>query len=182
MHCLYLKSSYLTIFGTACLLPNESSYEEEAYQMKLINFRNKLAGTVFALALLFGSGLSASLTAQAQYPQYPNDRYRRDRDYRDQDRDYRDQTRNRRGRTNDSYPDYGGSYNLRQTALNAGYNEGIKAGRDDRNHRRRGEFRDSSSYQRATKDYSSRLGDRGLYQQYFRQGFQTGYADGYRGY
>jgi len=160
--------------------------------MKLINFRNKLSGTVFALALLFGSGLSANLTAQAQYPQYPNDRsqypqYPNDRSQYPNDRyrhnrDYRDQTRNRRGRSNDNYPDYGGSSNLRQTALNAGYNEGIKAGRDDRNHRRRGEFRDSSSYQRATKDYSSRLGDRGLYQQYFRQGFQTGYADGYRGY
>jgi hypothetical protein len=156
--------------------------------MKLINFKNKLAGTLFALALLFGIGLSANLTAQAQYPQYPNDRsqypndrYRRDRDYRNQTQ-RNDDWRNRRGRTNDNYPDYGGSYNLRQTALNAGYNEGMKAGRDDRNHRRRGEFRDSSSYQRATKDYSSRLGDRGLYQQYFRQGFQTGYADGYRGY
>jgi hypothetical protein len=175
VHCSYLNPSYIAVFWTACLLPNESSYEEEAYQMKLINFRNKLAGTVFASALLLGSGLSANLTAQAQYPQYPNDRSR-------QDRDYRDQQRNRRGRSNDNYPDYGGSSNLRQTALNAGYNEGMKAGRDDRNHRRRGEFRDSSSYQRATKDYSSRLGDRGLYQQYFRQGFQTGYADGYRGY
>jgi hypothetical protein len=174
--------SYIGVFVTACLLPNESSYEEEAYQMKLIDFKSKLAGTLFALALLFGIGLSANLTAQAQYPQYPNDRTQYPNDRYRRDRDYRDQTRNRRGRTNDNYPDYGGSYNLRQTALNAGYNEGMKAGRDDRNHRRRGEFRDSSSYQRATKDYSSRLGDRGLYQQYFRQGFQTGYADGYRGY
>jgi hypothetical protein len=154
---------------------------KEAYQMKLIDFKNKLAGTLFALALLFGIGLSANLTANAQYPQYPNDRYRRDRDYRDQTQ-RADDWRNTRGRTNDNYPDYGGSYNLRQTALNAGYNEGMKAGRDDRNHNRRFEFRDSSSYQRASKDYSSRLGDRGLYQTYFRQGFQTGYADGYRGY
>ena len=152
--------------------------------MKLIDFKNKIAGTLFAMALLFGIGLSANLTAQAQYPQYPqypndrsqypNDRYRRDRDYRNQDR--------YRRRSQDNYPDYGGSFNLRQTALNAGYNEGMKAGRDDRNHNRRFEFRDQSQYQRATKDYSSRLGDRGLYQTYFRQAFQTGYSDGYRGY
>jgi hypothetical protein len=157
-------------------------YTKEAYEMKLIDFKNKLAGTLFALALLLGIGLSANLTAQAQYPQYPypNDRYQRDRDYRDQRR-RSDDWRYRRNR-NDNYPDYGGSYNLRQTALNAGYNEGMRAGRDDRNHNRRFEFRDEGQFQRATKDYSSRLGDRGLYQTYFRQGFQTGYADGYRGY
>src|SRR6185295_13225543 len=120
---------------------------------------NKIAGTLFALALLFGISLAGNLTAQAQYPQYPNDRYRRDRDYRNQDQRRRDDDwRNRRnGRTNDSYPNYGGGFDFRQTALNAGYNEGIKAGRDDRNHNRRFEFRDSNSYQRANKDYNSRM-------------------------
>src|SRR5678815_358536 len=126
--------------------------------MKLIDFKNKIAGTLFALALLFGIGLAANSTANAQYPQYPNDRYRRDRDYRN----------------------YGGSFDFRQTALNAGYNEGMKAGRDDRNHNRRFEFRDESAYQKASKDYNSRMGDRGLYQTYFRQAFQTGDNDGYR--
>lgn len=160
--------------------------------MKLIDFKNKIAGTLFALALLFGIGLAGNMTAQAQYPQYPNDRYRRDRDYRDQrrrdrDDDYwqrqnNDQWRRRNSRTYDNYPNYGGSFDLRQTALNAGYNEGIKAGRDDRNHNRRFEFRDEGSYQRATKDFNSRMGDRGLYMAYFRQAFQTGYSDGYRGY
>jgi hypothetical protein len=151
--------------------------------MKLIDFKNKIAGTLFALALLFGIGLAANLTANAQYPQYPNDRYRRDRDYRNQDQRRRnDNWRNQRGRTNDSYPNYGGSFDFRQTALNAGYNEGMKAGRDDRNHNRRFEFRDEGAYQKASKDYNSRMGDRGLYQTYFRQAFQTGYNDGYRGY
>jgi hypothetical protein len=163
--------------------------KEAMTNMKLIDFKNKIADTIFALALLFGIGLAGNLTAQAQYPQYPNDRYRRDRDYRrDNDRDYRDQQRRnddwrrRNSRTNDNYPNYGGSYDARQTALNAGYNEGMKAGRDDRNHNRRFEFRDSSAYRNATKDYNSRMGDRGVYQTYFRQAFQTGYSDGYRGY
>jgi hypothetical protein len=105
-----------------------------------------------------------------------------DRDQRDdrwEDRqDRRNDRRNRRwGR------DYnGGSFQLRQTALNAGYNNGIKEGRKDRSRGERFEYRDEGSYQKATEDYSSRLGDRELYRQYFRQGFENGYRDGYRGY
>ena len=144
--------------------------------MKLIDFKNKLAGTLFALALLFGIGLSTSITAQAQYPQY--DRYRRERDQR-RNSDWR----NRRGdRFNDGYPDLGGSFDLRQTALNAGANAGIKAGRDDRRKGRAYEFRDENAFQKATKDFSTKLGDLGLYKTYFRQAFANAYADGYAGY
>lgn len=85
-----------------------------------------------------------------------------------------------RGRT-DNYSNYGDSYQFRQTALNAGYNEGVRAGRDDR---RRGRYNPygHSSYSSANKDYNSRYGDRGAYAQYFREAFINGYADGYRGY
>ncbi|PYS69528.1 MAG: hypothetical protein DMF69_16750 [Acidobacteria bacterium] len=162
--------------------------------MKLIDFKNKLAGSLFAIALLFGIGLAANVTTQAQYQ---NDRYRRDqrdnRDYRRDNRDYREQRRRdsdnewrnngwNRGRYNDGYPDLGGSFNLRQTALNAGANEGIKAGRNDARRNRPYDFRDESAFQKATKDYSSRLGDRGIYMTYFRQAFAHAYADGYQGY
>ena len=86
-----------------------------------------------------------------------------------------------RSRSYDNYPNYGGSYNFRQTALNAGYNAGIRAGRDDR---RRGRYDpySHSEYRNAMKDYNSREGDRGTYAQYFRQAFETGYRDGYNGY
>src|SRR3954462_7209982 len=43
----------------------------------------------------------------------------------------------------DGYPNWGGSYQLRETALNAGYNEGSKQGRDDRSHNR---YRDASEF------------------------------------
>lgn len=89
---------------------------------------------------------------------------------------------NGRGRDWDRYGRYGGSFQLRQTALNAGYNSGIKEGRKDRSHGDRFDYRDEGDYQKATKDYSSRLGDRELYRRYFREGFATGYQDGYRGY
>ena len=90
--------------------------------------------------------------------------------------------RNRRGRNWDQNGGYGGSFQLRQTALNAGYNNGIQEGRKDRSRGERFDYRDEGDYQRATEDYSSRLGDRSLYQRYFREGFANGYEDGYRGY
>ena len=77
----------------------------------------------------------------------------------------------------DGYGNQGGSYELRQTALNAGYNEGLKAGRDDRRHGRYSQMRNVNSL----KDYNPRMGDRYTYQQYFMQAYQNGYADGYRG-
>lgn len=90
--------------------------------------------------------------------------------------------RTRRGRNWDNYGNFGGSNQLRQTALNAGYNEGLKDGRNDRRKGRYADFQNSSAYQKATQDYSSRLGDRELYRRYYREGFTTGYSDGSNGY
>lgn len=88
----------------------------------------------------------------------------------------------RRGRNWDGYGNYGGSAQLRQTALNAGYNEGNKQGQTDRNKRNAYGFQGQSAYQKATKDYSSRLGDRELYRRYFREAYQNGYSDAGNGY
>jgi hypothetical protein len=87
---------------------------------------------------------------------------------------------NRRDRNADGYGNFGGSFQLRQTALNAGFNEGIKQGRHDRN--KRNGYQNQSTYQKATKDYSSRLGDREIYRRYFREAYEHGYADGVAGY
>jgi hypothetical protein len=95
------------------------------------------------------------------------------------DRNY---DRNRRGRNWDRYGSFGGSFQLRQTALNAGYNNGIQEGRKDRRRGDRFDYRDEGDYQKATEDFSSGLGDRELYKRYFREGFANGYEDGYRGY
>jgi hypothetical protein len=120
--------------------------------------------------------------------QAPDDRYNND-PYRDNSRDNNqnpnynnNRDRNRRGRNWDGYPNLGGSFDLRQTALNAGYNEGIKVGRNDRKQRRNSDYRNSSAYQKATKDYSSRLGDMELYKRYYRAGYENGYDAGYNGY
>ncbi|MGH9942593.1 MAG: hypothetical protein ACRD9R_09600 [Pyrinomonadaceae bacterium] len=126
--------------------------------------------------------------AQAQDGYWNQDDRRRERrqDRRERRRDRRDDRRerrdDRRGDEWDRYDNYGGSSQLRQTALNAGYNNGIQEGRKDRSRNERFNYSDESDYQKATEDYSSRLGDKELYRRYFRTGFQNGYADGYEGY
>jgi hypothetical protein len=118
-----------------------------------------------------------------QYSNNRNDRNdnRNDRNDRDSDRN-RNDNRSSRGRNWDRYGKYGGSYELRQTALNAGYNEGNKQGRNDRRRGRRSNYNDFSAYRDATTDYSSKLGDRELYRRYYREGFENGYEDGWNGY
>ena len=116
---------------------------------KLID-KNTIARLFLGLALLVGMVTISSVTANAQYG-------------------------NRRPTSWDSYPNWGGSYQLRQTALNAGYNEGSKEGAEDRARGRRANYNSFSSYQKATKDYNSRLGNRALYQRYFRRAFESGY-------
>ncbi len=104
---------------------------------------------------------------------------------RDRDDDWRRRNRNgdwRSDRAADGYGNFGGSFDLRQTALNAGFALGAKEGRRDRERGERLDWRDESKFQSATEDYSSRLGDRELYRAYFRQAFENGYRDGYAGY
>ncbi|PYS75619.1 MAG: hypothetical protein DMF67_14710 [Acidobacteria bacterium] len=154
--------------------------------MKPIQSQGKIGRAVLTLSLLLGVGVTSGVTAQARYQndrdyQYQRDRDQRDRD-RDRDRDRNDNGRDHRGRRWDRYGNYGGSSQLRQTALNAGYNEGIKQGRKDRNRRGRSDFRDNSAYRNADHDYSSRLGDRELYRRYYREGYENGYNDGRNGY
>jgi hypothetical protein len=109
-------------------------------------------------------------------------RNNRDRDDRNRDRDRNDNNNDRRGRNGDGYGNYGGSFQLRQTALNAGFNEGVKQGRKDRNARHDDGYQRQSAYQKGTKDYNSGLGDREVYRRYFREAYEHGYADGYAGY
>jgi len=88
----------------------------------------------------------------------------------------------RRGRNWDGYGNFGGSAELRQTALNAGYNEGNKQGQKDHGKRNNYSYQGQAAYQKGTKDYNSRLGDRTVYQRYFREAYENGYSDGVNGY
>jgi hypothetical protein len=158
--------------------------------MKINMLTKRLVGFGFAVSLLLGVGFTGSSVANAQY----QDPYWRQQQQREQIRRQREWEREQRRRNRDDrrYDDrrydqygqygYGVSANFRQTALNAGYNEGIKEGRKDRNRGQRYDFRDIRAYRNADTDYNSRYGNKALYQQFYRQGFQNGYADGLRGY
>lgn len=149
------------------------------------NLMKKMMGAVLGLSLLGGIGISSSVTAQAQWQndQWRNNRAAQREQIRRQRQLEREQRRRQRVyRTHDWRYNNGGSFDLRQTALNAGYNEGIKEGRKDRQNGDRFEFRDEEDYGNANTDYNSRFGNREQYRQYFRQGFANGYNDGYRGY
>ena len=144
--------------------------------MSTLNLKAKITNGVLALSLLFGLGVALSTEAQAQYRN--DDYYRRQREYERQQRQRqreleRQQRRAERqarrnggyygnngyygNRTYDGYGNYGGTFDLRQTALNAGYNNGMEEGRRDRERNERFNFQDESDYRSATKDYSSRL-------------------------
>jgi hypothetical protein len=111
------------------------------------------------------------------------DRRERREDRREDRQERREERREaRRGYGYGNYGGWGGSSQLRQTALNAGYNNGIQEGRRDRQRNERFNYTDESDYRNATEDYSSRLGNRSLYQRFFRQGFENGYRDGWNGY
>jgi hypothetical protein len=138
----------------------------------------KSVGTFTARVFMLALAVFLMLPAAA-FAQRGNQRREDRQDRRDDRQDRREE---RRGRNWDRYGQYGGSFQLRQTALNAGYNEGIKEGRRDRNRRRNSDYRNNSVYRNATKDYSSRLGDKELYRRYYRDGYENGYNDGYNGY
>jgi hypothetical protein len=130
--------------------------------MRIRNLHNRIAGVLFGASLLLVVGVGTGVHAQD-----------------------RNGDRNRRDRNWDRYGNYGGSYELRQTALNAGYKEGVRAGHADGQNSRHNDYRDFDVYQQATKDYNSRLGDRELYRRYFREAFEKGYnsnGDGWGDY
>ena len=68
-----------------------------------------------------------------------------------------------------------------EQALQAGYNEGYRAGRADRQDRWRYDYRSAFAYQDANYGYDGRYIAQDEYNHYFREGFQRGYDDGYYG-
>jgi hypothetical protein len=123
-----------------------------------------------------------SVNAQMGQRRRQEQRQERRDDRQERREDRQERREERRGREWGNYGGWGGSQQLRQTALNAGYNNGVEEGRRDRQRNERFNFTDESDYRKATEDYSSRLGNKALYQRFFRQGFENGYRDGWNGY
>lgn len=107
-----------------------------------------------------------------------NDRYDDDDDYRYDNDDYR-YGRNRRSssRNNDGYYD---RTEVRRQAQSIGYQEGYRAGQDDRASGRGHDLESHNTYRDATAGYNNSYGDIEFYRSNFREAYRQGYEDGYR--
>lgn len=111
---------------------------------------------------------------------------------RDRDRDYPVGGDPRRdddgwGRDDDWWrdSDYGhdGRHdNLWEQATQAGYRDGVYAGRNDRNRNERFDYDDEKAFKNADNGYYKALGDKDDYKRVYRQNFRRGYEEGYRGW
>ena len=106
-----------------------------------------------------------------------DDRGRDNDDWDDNDDDYGRGRRRDRDRDDDGI---NGATEIRRQALSIGYDEGYRAGQNDRASGRDRDFEDHSAYRDATIGYRSSYGNRELYRRSFREGFRRGYEDGYR--
>jgi hypothetical protein len=77
------------------------------------------------------------------------------------------------------YPNSRGSRSNAQ-AFDYGYRDGYDAGRDDARDRDRYEPRDERLYRSGDHGYDRRYGSLGSYRNQYRDGFVSGYDDGYR--
>jgi hypothetical protein len=68
---------------------------------------------------------------------------------------------------------------LLQDAVNDGYEQGMDAGRADREDRWHFDYRNTFAYEDAAYGYNGLYVDRDEYAYYFREGFRRGYEDGY---
>jgi len=97
------------------------------------------------------------------------------------DRDPRD-----RGVYRDVYrtprPRYPNADRVRYTApaFQNGYRDGLDKGREDDRDNDRFDVTRHSWYRSATRGYENEYGSRSSYQSLYREGFEAGYADGYR--
>ena len=137
--------------------------EGEVINLMTLNSRNKrIGGYLLSLFVLVGIVALANTTAQAQYP-YGYDPYRRD-----------DRYRNRR------YDPYN-QQNVYEIARQQGYRYGMTVGAADA---QRGQSYNPqrSRYFRRPDGYNSYYGNRGQYNQVFRNAFVQGYREGFLRY
>jgi hypothetical protein len=70
-------------------------------------------------------------------------------------------------------------YEIRRIAYDQGYREGVREGEKDARRGDRFAYQDERDFRRGDKGYHRSMGDRERYRQIFRDGYATGYRDGY---
>jgi flagellar biosynthesis/type III secretory pathway protein FliH len=66
-----------------------------------------------------------------------------------------------------------------QQAINYGYQQGVRAGREDRSRGLRYDYQDSDVYQNGDYGYNGSDVDPDQYNYYYEEGLRRGYEDGY---
>ena len=75
---------------------------------------------------------------------------------------------------------YGDRVRYTTPAFQNGYRDGLDKGRDDGDDNDRFDVTRHDWYRSATRGYENEYGSRSSYQTMYREGFEAGYADGYR--
>ena len=141
--------------------------------MKLFNLKKIGFAAVLGFAVMLGANTLASAQGNSGWAHEKNRIRKQQKEYeKAQKRAYR------------LYR--GGSYyetdqrgvDLIRRAINSGYQQGYRAGGDDRRYRRNDDYRDDSYYRNGSYGYQSYV-DRDQYQYYYREGYERGYRDGY---
>jgi hypothetical protein len=81
------------------------------------------------------------------------------------------------------YAQRGGYYrDIDRRAYDVGYREGIQQGENDARRNRDFSYQRHNEYRDADNGYRREYGDREVYRRSYRQGFQTGYGEGFNRY
>jgi flagellar biosynthesis/type III secretory pathway protein FliH len=152
--------------------------------MKLYNLKKTIAVSALGLAAILGtSGVASAQTnkrIQKQQQKVVNQQQkviRQQQKLAKQEQKLQNQ-RFRVYRNGSWYQTDQRGADLLKQAVNAGYQQGFRAGQADRGARRASSYNSSSIYRSGNYGYQSYVDSR-QYQYYFQQGFQRGYQDGY---
>jgi flagellar biosynthesis/type III secretory pathway protein FliH len=148
--------------------------------MKLNNLKRTIAVSALGLAAILGTGEIASAQTNKQIRKQEQKIWKQQQKVERQEQKLENmQARRYRVYRNGSYyqTDNRGAELLRQ-AVNRGYQEGFRAGQNDRRYRRAANYGGSSIFRSGNYGYQSYV-DSSQYRYYFQQGFQRGYEDGY---
>ena len=149
----------------------KATNEEEVMRL----FDTRKLGFVLALgvAVLFGGSLAASAQGNSRSAHEKN-RIRKEQ--KAEEKALKHGYRLYRG--DNYYETDQRGVDLMRRAIESGYQQGYKAGANDRLYRRLNNYRDEVSYRSGNYGYQNYV-DLDQYQHYFREGFERGYSDGY---
>lgn len=148
--------------------------------MKLNNLKRTIAVSALGLAAILGTSEIASAQTNRQIRKQEQKIQKQQQKLERQEQRLENmQARRYRVYRNGSYyqTDYRGAELLRQ-AVNRGYQEGFRAGQNDRRYRRASNYGASTIFRSGNYGYQ-RYVDSAQYRYYFQQGFQRGYEDGF---